>query len=137
MAINRVNISGNLTREPVLRMTASQSFVLNFTVAVNDRRKNQQTGEWEDCPNFVDCTVFGTRAEALNRYLHKGTKVAVEGKLRYSVWEKDGEHRSKLSVIVDEIEFLSRDGADGGDAGAPAPAPAAPAPELYDEDIPF
>lgn len=137
MAINRVSISGNLTREPVLRMTASQTGVLNFTVAVNDRRKNPQTGEWEDYPNFVDCTVFGARAEALNRYLHKGTKVAIEGKLRYSTWEKDDEHRSKLSVIVYEVEFMSRDHADGNDAGTPDATGHTPAPDLYDEDIPF
>lgn len=137
MAINRVSISGNLTREPVLRMTASQTGVLNFTVAVNDRRKNPQTGEWEDYPDFVDCTVFGARAEGLNRYLHKGTKVAIDGKLRYSTWEKDDEHRSKLSVIVNEIEFMSRDHADDSDAGTPDATGHTPAPDLYDEDIPF
>ena len=82
MAINRVNISGNLTRDPELRSTASGTSVLWFCVAVNDRRKNPQTGEWEDYPNFVECTMFGTRAEAVSRYLSKGSKVAIEGKLR-------------------------------------------------------
>ena len=157
MSINRVNISGNLTRDPELRATAGGMQVLNFGVAVNDRRKNPQTGDWEDYPNFVDCTMFGTRAEAVSRYLSKGTKVAIEGKLRYSSWERDGQRRSKLEVIVDEIEFMSR-GSQGGQGGygqnggnsyaggyAPAPAPqAAPAPvqappavDVYDEDIPF
>lgn len=82
MSINRVNISGNLTRDPELRVTASGTQVLSFGVAVNDRRRNPQTGEWEDYPNFVDCTMFGTRAEAVRRYLSKGSKVAIEGKLR-------------------------------------------------------
>ena len=157
MSINRVNISGNLTRDPELRATQGGMQVLGFGVAVNDRRRNQQTGEWEDYPNFVDCTMFGTRAEAVSRYLSKGTKVAIEGKLRYSSWERDGQRRSKLEVIVDEIEFMSR-GSQGGQGGygqngsnsygggyAPAPAPqAAPAPvqappavDVYDEDIPF
>ena len=157
MSINRVNISGNLTRDPELRATAGGTQVLSFGVAVNDRRKNPQTGDWEDYPNFVDCTMFGTRAEAVSRYLSKGTKVAIEGKLRYSSWERDGQRRSKLEVIVDEIEFMSR-GSQGGQGGygqnggnssgggyAPAPAPkAAPAPvqappavDVYDEDIPF
>ena len=153
MSINRVNISGNLTRDPELRMTAGGTQVLSFGVAVNDRRKNPQTGEWEDYPNFVDCTMFGTRAEAVSRYLQKGSKVAIEGKLRYSSWERDGQRRSKLEVIVDEIEFMSR-GAQGPDGGyAPAPAPrsyapqaqaqpaaplqAPPAVDVYDEDIPF
>ena len=63
--INRVNISGNLTRDPELRGAASGTQILSFGVAVNDRRKNQQTGEWEDVPNFVDCIVFGNRATAL------------------------------------------------------------------------
>ncbi len=157
MSINRVNISGNLTRDPELRATASGTQVLSFGVAVNDRRRNQQTGEWEDYPNFVDCTMFGSRAEAVNRYLQKGSKVAIEGKLRYSSWERDGQRRSKLEVIVDEIEFMSRgQQGDGGYAPAPAPsygnqggyapAPQAPAPmtapvppvvDVYDEDIPF
>ena len=129
MSINRVNITGNLTRDPELRATAGGTQVLSFGVAVNDRRRNAQTGEWEDYPNFVDCTMFGTRAEAVSRFLAKG---------------------SKLEVIVDEIEFMSSRGGQGGyDQGgyapaAPAPAarPAAPvatppAVDVYDEDIPF
>lgn len=101
MSINRVNITGNLTRDPELRATAGGTQVLSFGVAVNDRRRNAQTGEWEDYPNFVDCTMFGTRAEAVSRFLAKGNKVAIEGKLRYSSWERDGQRRSKLEVIVD------------------------------------
>ena len=165
MSINRVNISGNLTRDPELRATGSGMQILRFGVAVNDRARNQQTGEWEDRPNFVDCVVFGNRADALSRLLSKGSKVAIEGKLRYSSWEtQDGQRRSKLEVVVDEVEFLSS--RNQGCAGAPAPAPAqyqqqggyqqaapsynapAPAPaqrpiqtppaaDVYDEDIPF
>ena len=164
MSINRVNITGNLTRDPEIRATASGSSILRFGVAVNDRRRNQQTGEWEDYPNFVDCVVFGARAEPLSRFLSKGSKVAIEGKLRYSSWEaKDGTKRSRLEVVVDELEFLSsrNGGQQGGQGYAPqaaapaqggyqasAPAYAAPAPaarpvqtpppaDVYDEDIPF
>ena len=135
MSINRVNISGNLTRDPEMRCTASGMQVLSFGVAVNDRAKNPQTGEWEDRPNFVDCTMFGARAEAVSRYISKGSKVAIEGKLRWSQWEKDGRKRSKIEVIVDEIEFMSRR-EDGAQAPAPQPA-AAPVPDVYDEDVPF
>ena len=147
MSINRVNISGNLTRDPELRQTAGGTQVLTFGVAVNDRRRNPQSGEWEDYPNFVDCVMFGARAEAVSRYLTKGTKVAIEGKLRYSTWERDGQRRSKLEVIVDEMEFLSR--TNQGDQGgygqssrgyAPrqsAPVSTPPAADVYDEDIPF
>lgn len=126
MSINRVNISGNLTRDPELRATTGGTQVLSFGMAVNDRRKNQQTGEWEDYPNFVDCTMFCSRAEKISRYLTRGCKVAVEGKLRYSQWERDGQKRSKLEVIVEEIEFMSRQ-----QAAEPAPS------DAYDEDIPF
>ena len=148
MSINRVLVTGNLTRDPELRATQSGSQVLSFGIAVNDRRKNPSTGEWEDYPNFVDCTMFGTRAEAVSRFLAKGNKVAIEGKLRYSSWERDGERRSKLEVIVDEIEFMSRRDEQGGAViSTPTPAPVRPAAprqaapvaaaEVYDEDIPF
>lgn len=153
MSINRVNISGNLTRDPELRATAGGTQVLSFGVAVNDRRRNAQTGEWEDYPNFVDCTMFGNRAEAVSRFLAKGMKVAIEGKLRYSSWEKDGQKRSKLEVIVDEIEAMVRreqSAAPVDDLAATVPAQpsgpqwsaqqayaAAPQPEVYDEDVPF
>ena len=131
MSINRVNISGNLTRDPQLRQTQGGMAILSLGVAVNDRRKNQQTGEWEDVPNFVDCVVFGTRAEKLAQFLAKGSKVAIEGKLRWSQWEKDGAKRSKLEVIVDEIEFMSRGGSQGQRQQQTASA------DLYDENIPF
>lgn len=151
MSINRVIISGNLTRDPELRSTAGGLPVLGFGVAVNDRRKNQQTGEWEDYPNFIDCTMFGTRAESLSRFLSKGAKVSIEGKLRWSQWERDGQKRSKIEVIVDELEFMSRNDSSSSSYGgghsnghsAPSAAPAASAPvinassSVYDEDIPF
>lgn len=82
MSINRATISGNLTRDPELRVTASGMPVLGFGVAVNDRRKNNKTGEWEDYPNFIDCTMFGARTESVSKFLSKGSKVAIEGKLR-------------------------------------------------------
>ena len=129
MSINRVIISGNLTRDPELRSTAGGTSVLGFGVAVNDRRKNQQTGEWE---------------------------VTIEGKLRWSQWERDGQKRSKIEVIVDELEFMSSRNSDAqyssgqsyGQQGGYQPAPQAsyqpqPAPTIdasssvYDEDIPF
>ena len=149
MSINRVIISGNLTRDPELRSTQSGMDVMSFGVAVNDRRRNPQTNEWEDYPNFVDCTMFGNRARSLHQYLSKGTKVAIEGKLRWSQWERDGQKRSKIEVIVDELEFMSSRNSDssyGGNAGgysAPTSAPVVAAPmvdassSVYDEDIPF
>lgn len=142
MSINKAIISGNLTRDAELRMTGSQLAVLNFSVAVNERRKNGD--QWTDYANFIDCIMFGTRAEKLQSYLTKGKKVALEGKLHWSQWEgKDGNKRSKIEVIVDTIEFMSN----GNNSQAPAqqtqsapkpvPAPQAVDASLYDEDIPF
>ena len=110
MSINRVVVSGNLTRDPELRATPGGTQVLGFGVAVNDRRRNQQTGEWEDYPNFIDCTMFGNRAEALSRILRKGMKVAIEGRLRYSSWEdkNGGGRRSKVEIIPDEVVLMSQ-----------------------------
>ena len=149
MSINRVIISGNLTREPELRNTAGGVSILGFGVAVNDRRRNAQTGEWEDYPNYIDCTMFGARAESLSRFLSKGTKVSIEGKLRWSQWEKKdtGEKRSKIEVIVDELEFMSSRNNNSGDyntartnnaSDAAIPAPSVnTSSSVYDEDIPF
>ena len=148
MSINKVFIAGNLTRDPELRETPSGFQVLNFGVAVNDRWKNQQTQQWEDRPNFVDCTMFGNRAASVSRFLSKGSKVAIEGKLRWSQWEaQDGSKRSKLEVVVDELEFMSRDGqqqgqqrAQGmqqGTAQAYAAMGVQPQAVAYDDEIPF
>ena len=155
MSFNNVSIIGNLTRDPELRNTQGGTAVLSFGIAVNDRRKNQQTGEWEDYPNFIDCTMFGARAQSVSRFLSKGSKVAIEGKLHWSQWERDGQKRSKIEVIVDEIEFMSiQQGQLGSEpvyaSAAPAqsmqpmqqqfggmPAPQQAAPSIYNDDIPF
>lgn len=146
MSINRVNIAGNLTKDPEVSQTNSGTAVASFCVAINERHKNKQTDEWEDCPVFVDCTAFGWKAETVGKYLGKGDKVAIEGKLRLKRWEaKDGTSRSKLDVLVDVVEFMS--GKTTGANHQPAPgngsyqpsyaAPAPAQPELYDQDIPF
>lgn len=150
-SINVVAISGNLTRDPELKATAGGSSVLRFSVAVNERRKDPRTGEWGDYPNFVDCAVFGNRADALSRLLAKGSKVSVQGKLSYSAWERDGQKRSKLEVTAHEVELMSQRRDQRQEAPAPYQAPAAPyqAPQqatavqapatadLYAADIPF
>ena len=137
MSINKVFISGNLTRDPELRATSGGTSVLDFGVAVNERRKNPQSGEWEDRANFVDCAMFGKRAEAVESFLSKGQKVAIEGKLRFSSWEKDGQKRSKLSVIVDEIEFMSRKDGQQAEQRPARQAPPAQDDEYSEEYIPF
>jgi single-strand DNA-binding protein len=139
MSINRVVISGNLTRDPELRSTGSGMAILQMGIAVNDRRKNQQTGEWEDVPNFFDVVVFGQRGESLSRFLSKGSKVAIEGKLRWRSWETpEGDKRSKVEIIADDIEFMSSRSEGGSGGGYAAPAPQAPTPgPVFEDDIPF
>ena len=133
--------------------------ILSVGIAVNDRRKNNQTGEWEDHPNYIDCTMFGERAAKIAQYLTKGTKVAIDGKLRYSSWvDNQGNKRSKLDAVIDDIEFMSNR-QQGGQQQRPQqyqqyqqyqqpqqqyqqPQQYQPAPQnqeysVYDEDIPF
>ena len=137
--LNKIILMGRLTRDPELRQTQSGMPVLGLGVAVNDRRKNSQTGEWEDYPNFIDCTMFGARAQSVSRFLSKGSKVAIEGKLRWSQWEtNEGQKRSKIEIIVDEIEFMSSI-SNGAQVPATASATAVDpmTSTLYDDDIAF
>lgn len=137
MSINRVIISGNLTRDPELRATTDGLPVLSFGMAVNDRRKNPKSGEWENYPNFIEVTMFGNRAEAIHALLVKGDKIAVEGKLHWSQWERDGQKRSKVEVIANELELMSkRTGADTQTSLDPDTVDDDPS-AVYDEDIPF
>jgi single-strand DNA-binding protein len=141
MSINRVCITGNLTRDPELRETAGGMAILKLGIAVNDRRKNPQSGEWEEVPNFFDVVVFGKRGESLSRFLNKGSKIAVEGKLRWSQWETpDGDKRSKVEIVADDVEFMTARGEGGGGGGGSYSAPAksaAPADPVIEDDIPF
>ena len=136
MNINSVDISGNLTRDAEKRVTTSGSTVVNFDVAVNDRVFNKDTNTWDERPNYIGCIAFGNYAEAIEPYLRKGLHVAIKGKLRYSQWEKDGSKRSKVEVVVEQMDFMSQ-------PTKPKQEPAqeaysAPQPqEVYDEEIPF
>lgn len=109
--MNHCYVSGNLTRDCELRSTQGGTQVLTFGIAVNDRKKDPISGEWIDVPNFFDCTVFGKRADSLSRILHKGMKVAIEGKLRWSSYQdKNGQKRSKVEIIVEDVVFMSGQG---------------------------
>ncbi len=154
--VNRVVIVGNLTRDPELKALPSGMSVCRLGVAVNHRRKNQQTGEWVEEPNFFDVEVFGNQADACARYLAKGRAVAVDGRLRWRSWEaQDGSKRSAVDIVADTVQFIGgrEDGPGGGGGGggssfqrsAPAPArPRARRPiqpwgggQAEDDDIPF
>jgi len=118
--INVVVITGNLTKDPELRHTGSGMAVCDLRVAVNTSRKNGQTGQWEDKPNYFDVAVWGAQGENCANYLSKGRPVAVEGRLDWSEWEaKDGSgKRQKVQIVAKSVQFLgSRDGSGGGNGG--------------------
>jgi single-strand DNA-binding protein len=130
MSINRVTLTGNLTRDAELRQTQGGMAIVKMRVAVNDRRKNSTTGQWEDSPNYIDVTMFGSRGEAVSRYLTKGKAIGVDGKLRWHEWEAEGgTKRSAIEVIADDIELL------GGRGDAPA-ATVDVAAQLADDSVP-
>ncbi|MBS1676115.1 MAG: single-stranded DNA-binding protein [Actinobacteria bacterium] len=110
--VNVVVITGNLTRDPELRSTGGGTSVCELRVAVNGRRKNGQTGQWEDKANFFDVVVFGAQADNCATYLQRGRPVAVEGRLDWREWEaKDGTKRQAVQIVANSIQFLgSRDG---------------------------
>ena len=141
MSINRVVLTGNLTRDAELKQTPGGMAIVKMRLAVNDRRKNATTGQWEDSPNYIDVTMFGARGEAVSRFLSKGKQIAVEGKLRWHEWETpEGQKRSAIEVVADDIELLG--GRGDAPAGSSRPAPAAdlgnePADIPDGEDIPF
>jgi len=111
--INSVNLVGNLTRDPSIRQTSGGTNILDFGIAVNDRVKDS-SGNWTDYANFFDIVVFGNRAESLSKILTKGMRVAVNGKLRYSSWQKDGSKRSKIEIIANDIDIMQRKGESQG-----------------------
>ena len=132
--INKAIVVGRLTREPELRRTKTGLAIMELGIAVNDSRKNQQTGEWEEYANFLDCVMIGDRAEKIAPMLSKGQKVCIEGKLHWSQWEsKDGSKRSKVEIIVDQIEFMSK--RDEGQAERSEPVEDYA--NVYDSYIPF
>jgi single-strand DNA-binding protein len=115
---NRVILLGNLTRDVELKYTATGLAVTEIGLAVNERRKNQQTGEWTEEPVFVDITLWGRTAEIASEYLSKGSPVLIEGRLKYDTWEKDGQKRSKLRVVGETMQLLgSRSGTGGSGTG--------------------
>ena len=156
--LNKVMLIGRLTRDPEVRVFSNGGKVAKFGFAVNNRKKNQSTGQWEDEPVFIDCDVFnrgefGKKADLAEQYLAKGRQVFIEGHLQLDNWTaQDGQKRSKLKVVVDNFEFLEPrgDGQGGQSRGAgparqPATVPQDPGgdemPEFgsstNDGDIPF
>lgn len=147
MNINRVILTGNLTRDPEVRQTASGTTVCKLRVAVNSRVKVQ--GEWTEKPNYFDVVTFGSQAENVGRYLAKGRALAVDGRLEWSEWEHEGQKRQSVQIIADSIQFLSDgSGNSGGRSTGSDSEPGGPPPvsgedfgnfggPAADDDIPF
>ena len=153
--INRVVLTGNLTRDPELRSTGSGLAVCSLRVACNTRRKGA-SGEWEDKPNYFDITVWGAQGENCARFLSKGRPVAIDGRLEWREWEAEGGgKRQAVEIVADSVQFLSsrEDGMGGGGGNGftarsdvpadtrdfePAGTPSGGgSPAAGDDDIPF
>jgi len=150
MADNTVTVIGNVTRDPELRFTPSGQAIATFGLAVNRRWQNRQTQEWEESVSFFDITCWAQLAENVAESVQKGSRVLVTGRLDQRSWEtQDGEKRSKIEIIADEVGPSLRwataqvtknerrggdfDGGGGGGSGAAAPGPSEP-PAGYDEE---
>jgi single-strand DNA-binding protein len=150
--INRVILTGNLTRDPDHRSTPGGLSICKLGIAVNGRRKKGQTGQWEEKANFFRVTVFGNQADNCAQYLRKGRAVAIDGRLEWSQYEVDGQKRESVDIIAETVQFLGgREDAGNGngfsssvratesdvpiDTGDFQTAPVAAA--AADDDIPF
>ncbi len=127
--INRVVLTGNLTRDPELRSTGSGMSVCSLRIASNTRRKDQSTGDWVDKPNYFDVTVWGAQGENCARFLAKGRPVAVDGRLEWREWQdQNGNNRQAVEIVADSVQFLGgRDDAGGGGGNGFSPRSDVPA----------
>jgi single-strand DNA-binding protein len=114
--INRVVMTGNLTKDPELRSLPSGTSVCELRIACNTRRKDQASGEWTDKPNYFNVKVWGAQGENAARFLAKGRPVAIDGRLEWREWEaQDGTKRQAIDIIADSVQFLgSREDPSGG-----------------------
>jgi single-strand DNA-binding protein len=115
--INQVVVSGNLTRDPETRSFPSGMSVCNFSLAVNERVKDKDSGEWGDRVNYFDCSTFGGMGEWLGNNLTKGSGVVVSGRLQWRSWEKDGVKRSAVSIVADSVVTRNAGESGGGGGG--------------------
>jgi single-strand DNA-binding protein len=140
--INRVVLTGNLTRDPELRSTQSGTSVCSLRLASNTRRKDSASGEYRDKANYFDVTVWGGQGENCARFLSKGRPVAIDGRLEWREWTTDGgAKRQAIDIIADVVQFL---GAPSGDGPGGPPAGSEPTDDRDfepvgpgDEDHPF
>jgi single-strand DNA-binding protein len=131
-SLNQVTLMGNLTRDPELRQTPTGQSVTSFSLALN-RSYKDQSGEWQEATDYIDIVCWGPLAERVAQYLSKGRRCLVQGRLQSRSWEQDGQKRSKVEVLANDVTFLdSRGGGEeggfSGDSGTPAASAEKPKP---------
>ncbi len=124
-SLNQVTLMGNLTRDPELRQTPTGQNVTSFSLALN-RSYKDASGEWKEVTDYIDIVCWGTLAERVAQYMSKGRRCLVQGRLQSRSWEQDGNKRSKVEVLANDVTFLDSRGGDNGDMGGEAPAAADP-----------
>ena len=133
-SFNKVILLGNLTRDPEMKMTPSGQPICKFGLAVN-RTYTGQDGQKKEEVTFVDVDAFGKQAETIGKYVTKGRQLFVEGRLKLDSWEKNGEKRSRLSVVLESFQFM--DGGKDKESAAPAPTPTPRNDFAADDSAPF
>ncbi len=138
-SVNQVILMGNLTRDPELRTIPSGQSVTSFSLALN-RAYRDQGGEWQEATDYVDVVAWGPLGERVAQYLTKGRRALVQGRLQSRSWEQDGQKRSKLEVLANDVTFLDGRGGDGESnapaaGNAPKAAPAKKKDDVVIEDI--
>lgn len=136
-SINQVILMGNLTRDPELRQIPSGQSVCSFSLALN-RSYKDQSGEWQEATDYIDIVAWGPLAERVAQYLSKGRRCLVTGRLQSRSWEQEGQKRSKVEVLANDVTFLDGPRGEGGgqaENAAAKPAPSKKKDEVVIEDI--
>jgi single-strand DNA-binding protein len=115
--LNKVLLIGRLTRDPETRSVASGNAVVSFGLAVNRTYTRRDSGEKVEETCFVDVEAWGRTGETIARYMKKGRQIFIEGRLKFDSWERDGQRRSKLSVVADTFQFIDSNASRDGDSG--------------------
>lgn len=124
-SVNQVILMGNLTRDPEVRQTPSGQSVCSFSLALN-RAYKDQSGDWQEATDFIDVVAWGPLGERVAQYVTKGRRVLVQGRLQSRAWEQEGQKRSKVEVLANDVTFLDgrgdSEGSQGGSFGSSANA---------------
>lgn len=113
-SFNQVILMGNLTRDPELRQTPNGQNVCSFSLALNRSYKGSD-GNWQEATDYIDVVAWGPLGERVSQYLSKGRPCLVNGRLQSRSWEQDGQKRSKVEVVAQDVTFLGGPG--GGEGG--------------------